>query len=98
MCQHPDSDLPECSSCSQCPRPPETVLQKAKVSLVIDFDTMSCFLFHFRKVCQTLVSTKPKVVIERIPKTVCPHDQPINEKTGPAPKVNDKGNHFLTMK
>ena len=66
------------------------MLQKAKVSRVIDFDKMSCFLFHLRKVCQTLVSTKPKVVIERIPKTVCPHDQPLKEKSEPAPKVNDK--------
>ena len=34
--------------------------------------------FIFRKVCQTVVSTKPKVVIERIPQTVCPHDQPLS--------------------
>ena len=33
-----------------------------------------------RKVCQTLVTTKPKVVTERIPKTVCGHDQPLKEK------------------
>ena len=98
VCQYPDSDLSECSSCGQCPCPPETVLQKAKVSLVIDFDTTSCSLFHLRKVCQTLVSTKPKVVIERIPKTVCPHDQPLTEKSGPTPKVNDQKNNFLTRK
>ena len=41
-----------------------------------------------RKVCQTLVSTKPKVVVERIPKTVCPHDQPLAAKSPSIPKIS----------
>ena len=44
----------------------------------------------YRKVCQTLVSTKPKVVIERIPKTVCPHDQPLNSQKSPQLKSHPK--------
>jgi len=46
-----------------------------------------------RKVCQTLVTTKPKVVIEKIPKTVCGHDQPLKQKAPSSKKAAKTRQH-----
>ena len=64
------------------------MLQEAQVTVSL---SQGHFNLRFsRKVCQTLVSTKPKVVIERIPKTVCPHDQPLNSQKSPQLKSHPK--------
>ena len=36
------------------------------------------------------MSTKPKIVIERIPKTICPHDQPLSQSKSPQLKSHQK--------
>ena len=90
MCQHPDPNLRECSCRGLGSCPEQTVLQEAKVTKP-HCPRISRFNMRIsRKVCQTLVSTKPKVVIERIPKTICPHDQPLNSQKSPQLKSHPK--------
>eukprot|EP00090_Calanus_glacialis_P001557 TRINITY_DN11130_c0_g1_i1.p1 TRINITY_DN11130_c0_g1~~TRINITY_DN11130_c0_g1_i1.p1 ORF type:complete len:454 (+),score=90.20 TRINITY_DN11130_c0_g1_i1:37-1398(+) len=48
-----------------------------------------------RKVCQTLVTTKPKIVTERIPKTICGHDQPLKQKAQSPKKATKPRQHRL---
>jgi len=61
----------------KCVNIPTQSCQNVPVVANVPVPQKQCFRKP-RKVCQTVVSTKPKVVIERIPQTVCPHDQPLS--------------------
>jgi hypothetical protein len=68
----------------KCVNIPTQSCQTVPVVASVPVPKKQCFKKP-RKVCQTLVTTKPKVVTEKIPKTICGHDQKLKQKA-PSPK------------
>ena len=76
----------------KCVNIPTQSCQTVPVVASVPVPKKQCFKKP-RKVCQTLVTTKPKVVTEKIPKTVCGHDQKLKQKAPSSKKVVKQRQH-----
>lgn len=63
----------------KCVNVPTQMCENVPVTVAQEVPQQQCYKKP-RKVCQTLVSTKPKVVTAQIPREVCGHESPAHEQ------------------
>ena len=63
----------------QCVNIPVQQCSNVPVTAPVEVPQEKCYK-RPRKVCQTLVSTKPKVITAQVPKEHCPHDSPVKSR------------------